>query len=157
MDDNVYKGIRYSRLKEQDEHICSSDTNGKLKINSSATQNNDLYPDSDVNSDVSTGNGNIAQKACSDRVNGLETLYESYDADGYLTLEVPAGDSEIINEGNSSEQTSKHKFSLKSLTKDQIVILASTSFTNMLSYLSLSILAPFFPKEVRVMTLIFIL
>ena len=157
MDDNFYKGIRYSRLKEEDEHIRSSHTNGKLKINGSATQNNDLYPDSDLNSDVSTGNGNIAGKACSDRVNGLGTLYENHDEDGYPTLEVPTGDSDSNNDGNSSEQTSEHKFSLKRLTKDQIVILASTSFTNMLSYLSLSILAPFFPKEVRVMTLVFIL
>ena len=157
MDDKFYKGIRYSRLKEQDEHMCSSHTNGKLKLNSPATQDIDLYPDSDLKSDVFKGNGNIAQKACSDRVNGLETLYEDHDVDGNRTLEVPEGESEIYKDGNSGGQTSEHKFSLKRLTKDQIVILASTSFTNMLSYLSLSILAPFFPKEVRVMTLIFIL
>ena len=151
--DNFYKEIRYSRLKEHDEH--SSPTNGKLKINGSATQANDLYPDSGFNSDVSTGNGDIAQKACSDRVNGLGTLHENHVKHGYRTLEVPEGDSDSNNDESSSEQTPEQKFSFKTLTKDQKVILASTSFTNLLSYLSLSILAPFFPKEVRVIKLIF--
>ena len=153
--DNFYREIRYSRLKEQDEH--SSHNNKKLKINGSATQHNDLYPDSGFNSDVSTGNSDIAGKACSDRVNGLGTLHENHVKHGYRTLEVPEGDSDSNNDGNSSEQTPEQKFSFKTLTKDQKVILASTSFTNLLSYLSLSILAPFFPKEVRVIKLILIL
>ena len=154
--DNFYREIRYSRLKDQDEH--SSPTNRKPKINGSATQNSDLYPDSGFNSDVSTGNGDIAGKACSDRVNGLGTLHENHVKHGYRTLEVPEGEkSDSNNGGNSSEQIPEQKFSFKTLTKDQKVILASTSFTNLLSYLSLSILAPFFPKEVRVIQLLYTL
>lgn len=46
------------------------------------------------------------------------------------------------------DQKEKKGFSLKTLTHEQTIILIATSGTNLLSFLSLSILAPFFPLEV---------
>ena len=48
------------------------------------------------------------------------------------------------------ETDDKGKFKFSSLTRDQKVILIATSITNLLSFLSLSILAPFFPLEVSI-------
>ncbi|KAL4218345.1 hypothetical protein ACF0H5_023082 [Mactra antiquata] len=38
-------------------------------------------------------------------------------------------------------------FSLRKLSRDQLIVITATSFTNLLSFLSLSVLAPFFPLE----------
>lgn len=52
------------------------------------------------------------------------------------------------DDNDSNEE--KKGFSFRTLTREQIVILIATSFTNLLSFLSLSVLAPFFPIEVSI-------
>jgi hypothetical protein len=52
------------------------------------------------------------------------------------------------SDDNDADSVEKKEFSFRTLTRDQIAILIATSFTNLLSFLSLSILAPFFPIEV---------
>lgn len=51
-------------------------------------------------------------------------------------------------EEKDDEEEGEKAFSIRALTREQLIILIATSFTNLLSFLSLSILAPFFPAEV---------
>lgn len=53
------------------------------------------------------------------------------------------------NNDDDDDDKEEKSFSFKTLTRKQLIILSATSFTNLLSFLSLSILAPFFPAEVR--------
>ena len=151
--EGLYKGIRYSNLRKREDAFNSS-AGRKHQVNNSLSQNGDS-PDSGFSSDVSSGNGEIILNQNGHLVSNLETLCESHDT-GYRTFGAPGSDSDSSqndhnDDGKDLEQSANQKFSFKTLTKGQKVILASTSFTNLLSFLSLSILAPFFPKEVRIL------
>lgn len=52
---------------------------------------------------------------------------------------------------DGGESKEEKKFSFKTLTRSQLILLIATSCSNLLSFLSLSILAPFFPLEVSCM------
>ncbi|XP_045181546.2 MFS-type transporter SLC18B1-like [Mercenaria mercenaria] len=122
-------------------------------------------------------NGDVVQtKTREIRANGIESSAESYTerilrsgtwplAEGSCRLHVSisnddskensrktrAGQENSESKANSDDNDETIEedkgFSLRTLTRDQIVILIATSFTNLLSFLSLSILAPFFPIE----------
>lgn len=49
---------------------------------------------------------------------------------------------------DDEEGDEENTFSVRSLSRNQLIILVCTSVTNLISFLSLSILAPFFPLEV---------
>ena len=65
-------------------------------------------------------------------------------------------DDENDENGGKKEEEEDTSFSIRKLTKQQLIILGATSFTNLLSFLSLSILAPFFPAEVSALTFSFV-
>ena len=119
-----------------------------------------LWSDSDSgHSDISTENGETITKHFRQIASNLETLVEKStdfnidnrtfsDPDKVSNSQLTDSDNNEDNNGDT-EETTEQTFCFKTLTKEQKIILASTSFTNFLSFLSISILAPFFPKEVE--------
>ena len=165
--------VRFSQLRriveENEDHVDDPMTNSQGYRHASEQQSNSqTRRDSDSGySDISTENGDGITQVFRKNASNLETLIEKSDdfnssyrtfsdqdrkSDSPLTYianntDDNADDNNGKNTGDKDD-TNEQKFSFKTLTRAQKVILASTSFTNLLSYLSLSILAPFFPKEV---------
>ena len=164
--ETLFTGIRYSSLKNQETKLSIEEN----QIRDQQSENGDLNltPDNGFGSEVSSRNGKIFFSNESNghvtsnyahvtsnyekhRENDIRTSYKTFSVPESETDSSPrTSDNNGDNNKDDSEQSSEQKFSFKTLTKGQKVILASTSFTNLLSYLSLSILAPFFPKEVTV-------
>ena len=154
--------VRFSQLIRQveenqshvEDHQANHHRNGSEPQLNSQTHRRDS--DSGY-SDISTENGETITKHFRQIASNLETLVEKStdfnignrtftDLDKVSNSQLTSSDN---NEENHGDETTEQKFSFKTLTKGQKIILATTSFTNLLSYLSLSILAPFFPKEVE--------
>ena len=165
--------VRFSQLRriaeEKEDDVANSHGNGSVAGLQSNSQTQRCDSDSGV-SDISTENGDALTQVLRKNASTLETLLEKSDdynskygtfisqdnkSDSPLTYiasnthDNSNDDDDKDDKSDNKEETTEQKFSFKTLTRPQKVILASTSFTNLLSYLSLSILAPFFPKEVK--------
>ena len=178
MEDNenqLFFEVRVSQLRriieENEDHVHDPRTNVPGKTNAPDQSSNLQTQRSDSDSgyrDISMENGEAITQVFKKNSSNVETLigksdgfnssyrtFSDQDRKSNFPLTYIANnvdDKADDNNGNKSgdiEDTTEQKLSFKTLTRAQKVILASTSFTNLLSYLSLSILAPFFPKEVK--------
>lgn len=75
------------------------------------------------------------------------SLGASFEASMTSQCELGTNKSSSLEIEEDEDEDSKD-FNFRELTRDQIIVLVATSLTNLISFLSLSVLAPFFPLEV---------
>ncbi|KAK3578255.1 hypothetical protein CHS0354_011578 [Potamilus streckersoni] len=146
--------LNYDTKTKIDDGTCSSSSHDSINdldlfLHSNPARTSSCNPDDFNKSEDDKGYANCDEKHnnIGDNVDGQNGLNRTNDADDDSNSNVTADLTSENSSGNTESQSTP--FSFCALKREQKVVLALSFFTDLLIYLSLSILAPFFPEEAK--------
>ncbi|KAL3889785.1 hypothetical protein ACJMK2_002113 [Sinanodonta woodiana] len=154
---NESNGIRYDLNYGDKIHIDDESGSSSLHatindldlfLHSDPIRTSSCNPDDFDKSEDDSGYANCDEKHnIGDNVDGQNGLDRTIDADE--DSKSSAISAVALDNSSSNTESQSTPFSFRALKREQKVVLALSFFTDLLIYLSLSILAPFFPEEAK--------